>query len=146
LIQYLIPCQAAGDFLLQAKQMNLFESAKEFRELFQVSDDLVKENIEKQFRLISEETKELSQAHDHMVHSGFQDVLVAAFLKECCDVIYVIAQYAAFLNIDIDEAYRRVHENNMAKVGPDGKPVFREDGKVLKPAGHPPVKLIDLVD
>ena len=126
--------------------MNLFESAKDFRKLFQVSDVISKKNVDKQFKLITEEVTELCEAHGRMVGSGFQPVFVADFLKESCDVIYVIAQYAAFLNIDIDEAYRRVHENNMAKVGPDGRPVFREDGKVLKPVGHPPVNLIDLVD
>lgn len=31
-----------------------------------------------------------------------------------------------------DRTYRLVHESNMSKLGDDGKPVRREDGKVLK--------------
>ncbi len=30
------------------------------------------------------------------------------------------------------DAFRRVHNSNMSKLGEDGKPVYREDGKVLK--------------
>jgi len=38
------------------------------------------------------------------------------------------------------EAFRRVHLSNMSKLGDDGKPIKREDGKVLKgPNYQPPV-------
>jgi|TARA_R110000796_G_scaffold30266_4_gene80981 hypothetical protein len=30
------------------------------------------------------------------------------------------------------EAFQLVHQSNMSKLGTDGKPIFREDGKVLK--------------
>ena len=30
------------------------------------------------------------------------------------------------------DAFQLVHQSNMSKLGPDGKPIFREDGKVLK--------------
>ena len=57
-------------------------------------------------------------------------------LKECCDLIYVAAQY---LNVQVgpDKAvllFRAVHANNMEKCV-DGKLVKREDGKILKPEG-----------
>jgi len=32
----------------------------------------------------------------------------------------------------VGEAFTRVHKSNMSKLGRDGKPIFREDGKVLK--------------
>ena len=32
----------------------------------------------------------------------------------------------------LDEALDRVHQSNMSKLGEDGKPIYREDGKVLK--------------
>lgn len=35
-----------------------------------------------------------------------------------------------------------VHAANMAKLGPDGKPVFRDDGKVLKPEGWQPADIV----
>jgi len=30
------------------------------------------------------------------------------------------------------DAFQLVHQSNMSKLGTDGKPIFREDGKVLK--------------
>ena len=32
----------------------------------------------------------------------------------------------------MDAIFDRVHESNMSKLGDDGKPIYREDGKVLK--------------
>lgn len=70
----------------------------------------------------------------------------AELLKEFADLKYVIDQYCAMLGWDIDEAEKRVHENNMNKAGPDGKVVYRSDGKILKPANYKPVDLRDLVE
>lgn len=123
----------------------LFESAREFRTAFECDDKLIPENTKRQRELIDEEYMELTEAHFHMVTSGYSPRFVENLLKESCDLIYVIAQYAAFLDLDIDEAYRRVHENNMSKVGPDGKVKRREDGKILKPEGYKTVDLSDLV-
>ena len=65
-------------------------------------------------------------------------------LKELADLTYVCFQLAAAAGWDLPEALDRVHESNLSKLV-DGKPVKREDGKVLKgPNYHPPV-LIDLV-
>jgi len=38
-----------------------------------------------------------------------------------------------------------VHESNMSKLGPDGKPVYREDGKVMKGPNYKPPYMGDLV-
>lgn len=40
--------------------------------------------------------------------------------------------------IPLDRLWAEVHRANMAKVGPDGKVTYREDGKVLKPEGWKP--------
>lgn len=45
----------------------------------------------------------------------------------------------------IDEAFLRVHKSNMSKLGDDGKPIFREDGKVLKGPNYKKPDLSDLV-
>jgi predicted HAD superfamily Cof-like phosphohydrolase len=124
----------------------LMDSAKDFRVAFECSNQLTEENTKRQIALIREEYTELIEAHFQMVSSDYADKFVADFLKESCDLIYVIAQYAAFLRLDIDEAYRRVHENNMTKIGPDGKVMRRADGKILKPPGYKSVDLSDLVE
>ena len=46
---------------------------------------------------------------------------------------------------DLDEALDRVHESNMTKLGEDGKPIRREDGKVLKGPNYKAPDLTDLV-
>lgn len=45
----------------------------------------------------------------------------------------------------IDEAFSRVHKSNMSKLGNDGKPILREDGKVLKGPNYKAPDLSDLV-
>jgi predicted HAD superfamily Cof-like phosphohydrolase len=34
--------------------------------------------------------------------------------------------------INLDETFKEVHRSNMSKLGEDGKPIYRADGKVLK--------------
>jgi hypothetical protein len=69
----------------------------------------------------------------------------AAMLKELADMVYVIYGYAMLKNWDLDEAVRRVHVSNMSKLGLDGQPIWREDGKVLKGPNYCPPNLEDLV-
>lgn len=52
--------------------------------------------------------------------------------KELADLLYVLYGTAASLSIDIDKVFKEVHRSNMSKLGEDGKPIYREDGKVLK--------------
>ena len=66
-------------------------------------------------------------------------------LKELADLVYVCYQYAVNMGWDLDEAMHRVHESNMSKLGEDGKPIYRKDGKVLKGPNYEPPNLEDLV-
>lgn len=43
------------------------------------------------------------------------------------------------------EAFDRVHASNMSKLGDDGKPIRREDGKILKGPNYREPDLTDLV-
>jgi predicted HAD superfamily Cof-like phosphohydrolase len=65
-------------------------------------------------------------------------------LKELADLVYVCFQFAAAAGWELDEALDRVHESNMSKLV-DGKPLKREDGKVLKGPNYKPPYLEDLV-
>jgi len=85
--------------------------------------------------LLKEETTEVSES------TGAENLL-----KELADVIYVANGYAATFGWDLDEAVRRVHASNMSKLGPDGKPVLRDDGKVLKGDQYKEPDLSDLVE
>ena len=65
-------------------------------------------------------------------------------LKELADLVYVCLQYAAAKGWPLDEALDRVYGSNMSKLV-DGKPLRREDGKVLKGPNYKPPYLEDLV-
>lgn len=67
-------------------------------------------------------------------------------LKELADLVYVIYGYANARDWDLDEALKRVHENNVGRMyQPDGTIHRREDGKILKNKDYPKVDLSDLV-
>ena len=91
-----------------------------------------------QRRLIDEEYLEFIEAHTKKAD--------CETLKELADLVYVCFQYAENLEWDLEEALRRVHQSNLSKLGLDGKPIRREDGKVLKGPNYQPPYLIDLTD
>ena len=96
-----------------------------------------------QKNLIVEEFKEFLEAEGMLFrdNAGFREDA----LKELSDLVYVCYQYAANMEWDLDEALRRVHLSNMSKLDEDGKPTYREDGKVLKSKNYLPPTLTDLV-
>ncbi|MEV4432185.1 MazG nucleotide pyrophosphohydrolase domain-containing protein [Streptomyces sp. NPDC049555] len=58
---------------------------------------------------------------------------------ELADVVYVAYGTALVHGIDLDAVIAEVHRANMSKLTPDGHPVLRQDGKVLKgPHYEPP--------
>ena len=93
--------------------------------------------------MIVEEFKEFLEAEDQLFrdHPSFREEA----LKELADLVYVCYQYAENLGWDLDEALNRVHESNMTKLGEDGQPIRRHDGKVLKGPNYQAPDLTDLV-
>jgi predicted HAD superfamily Cof-like phosphohydrolase len=87
-----------------------------------------------QWKLIDEEFIELTDAESGSVNE----------LKELADLAYVCYQFAAAKGWHLDEALDRVHASNMSKLV-DGKPLRREDGKILKGSNYQPPYLDDLV-
>lgn len=61
-----------------------------------------------------------------------------AFADALADLRYVILGAELEFGINGDAVFDLVHAANMAKLGPDGKPIKREDGKTLKPEGWQP--------
>ena len=69
-----------------------------------------------------------------------------ADLKELADIVYVLYGYALAMGYDLDEAVRRVHQNNVGRcVQPDGTVKRRADGKIIKNKDYPKVNLGDLL-
>jgi NTP pyrophosphatase (non-canonical NTP hydrolase) len=119
----------------------LSNQAIEFRKAYDIQNSLSAR--ERQKSLIVEEFKEFIEADYKMAMMDINSRTDC--LKELADLVYVCAQYAENMNWDLEQALRRVHKSNMSKLGEDGKPIKREDGKVLKGPNYQPPNLSDLV-
>lgn len=108
------------------------ELVNEFHNAFQVENSRVPTwlpyDVEAlRMRLIAEEFEELDEALLDRDMVGVADALA--------DLVYVVIGMADVMGIDFDSVFREVHRSNMSKLGDDGLPVRREDGKVLKGPG-----------
>ena len=123
------------------KKTFISEQAKEFRMKYNLKNSQDRTTRSCQKNLIVEEFKEFLEAEGSLFRehpSAHEEAL-----KELADLVYVCYQYAENMNWFLDEALNRVHESNMSKLDEDGKPIYREDGKVLK---GPNYKLPNLTD
>jgi NTP pyrophosphatase (non-canonical NTP hydrolase) len=125
------------------KKSFLSDQAKEFRKKYNLKNSADRATRSVQHKIIVEEFKEFLEAEgllfmhspEHQEHA----------LKELADLVYVCYQYAENMGWFLDEALNRVHVSNMSKLGEDGKPIYREDGKVLKGPNYKPPNLSDLI-
>ena len=74
--------------------------------------------------LIEEELEELKEAIENKDVVGVADALT--------DILYVTYGAGAAFGIDLDKCFEEVHYSNMSKLDRDGRPIYREDGKILK--------------
>ncbi len=63
--------------------------------------------------------------------------------KELADLVYVTLGTVLSLGLqgEFERCFDAVHASNMSKLGDDGKPIYREDGKVLKGPNYSPADL-----
>ena len=115
---------------------SLLDQAEEFRTAYNLAAT-GKTAAPTQKSLIDEEWSEFHEAYHHEPEANQ--------LNELADLVYVCFQYAASQDWDLDEAMRRVHRANMSKLGENGKPIYRGDGKVLKGPNFKKATFEDLV-
>ena len=125
------------------KKTFLSNQAKEFRSKYNLKSSPTKKQRTYQKNLIVEEFKEFLEAEGMLFRNNAE--FPAEALKELADLVYVCYQYAENMGWFLDEALDRVHVSNMSKLGEDGLPVYREDGKVLKGPNYKPPTLTDLI-
>ncbi len=124
------------------KKSFLSTQAKEFRSKYNLNNDATRQTRQRQLDLIIEEFKEFLEAEGMLFRHGRN--AKEECLKELADLVYVCYQYAENMGWFLDEALDRVHKSNMSKLGEDGKPIYRDDGKVLKGPNYKPPTLEDL--
>ena len=109
--------------------MTNFNSVKKFMEVFgqevKTKAEFPSEKIIKlRYNLIKEELDE------------FEEALKDRDLKEVADaltdILYVTYGAGHAFGIDLDKCFDEVQRSNMSKLGEDGKPIYNENGKVMK--------------
>ena len=109
--------------------MTNFLKVKKFMETFgqevKSSPSFSSEKINKlRYNLIKEELDEFKQALDN------DDLLEVA--DALTDILYVTYGAGHAFGIDLDACFQEVQNSNMSKLGENGKPIFNDQGKVMK--------------
>ena len=131
--------------------MSLLEQARQFRETFDQESlpnisryGFIKKKLwDMQVGLIKEEAVEFLFASDECFADPENSERRKELVKELSDLVFVCYQFAAAYNIDLDKAMTLVFESNLSKLDEQGKPIYREDGKVLKGPNYQPPELAD---
>ena len=76
------------------------------------------------YNLIKEELDELKEAIDKKDIKEVADALT--------DILYVTYGAGHAFGINLDKCFKEVQNSNMSKLGLDGKPIYNENGKVMK--------------
>lgn len=141
--------------------MSNFEKVREFHESFgmpvnEMGTNVSADRVKLRLDLIVEELDELFEATLNIPRGTVSDLIwntlkergedepvsvnngsVAIFstvgtADALVDLLYVIYGACLEFGINADAVFDEVHKSNMSKLGADGKPIYREDGKVLK--------------
>ena len=109
--------------------MTNFTSVKKFMETFgqevKIKSSFPSDKIVKlRYDLIKEELDEFENAIRERNLKEIADALT--------DILYVTYGAGHAFGIDLDKCFDEVQKSNMSKLGDDGKPIYNEDGKVLK--------------
>jgi predicted HAD superfamily Cof-like phosphohydrolase len=80
--------------------------------------------IKLRYNLIKEELEELKEAIEQKNIIEIADALT--------DILYVTYGAGHAFGINLDKCFNEVQESNMSKLGEDQKPIYNENGKVMK--------------
>ena len=109
--------------------MTNFESVKKFMQIFgqeiktkaSFPNDKI---ISLRLDLIREELSELEEAIEKKDIKEVADALT--------DILYVTYGAGHAFGVNLDKCFAEVQNSNMSKLGLDGKPIYNENGKVMK--------------
>ena len=109
--------------------MSNFEDVKNFMNIY---GQEVKNNpsfptekiVQLRYDLIKEELDELSVA--------IKDKDIVEVADALTDLLYVVYGAGHSFGIDLDKCFAEVQRSNLSKLDIDGKPIYNENGKVMK--------------
>jgi len=109
--------------------MSNFERVRKFMEIFgqEIKEKAEFPNekiISLRYDLIKEELGELKEAMNNKDIKEVADALT--------DILYVTYGAGHAYGINLDKCFKEVQNSNMSKLGSDGKPIYNENGKVMK--------------
>ena len=109
--------------------MSNFEKVKTFMQTFgqevKIKPEFPNEQVIKlRYDLIDEELKELKEAIEKKDLKEIADALT--------DILYVTYGAGHAFGINLDHCFTEVQSSNMSKLGKDGKPIYNDQGKVMK--------------
>ncbi|MBT8314694.1 MAG: nucleoside triphosphate pyrophosphohydrolase family protein, partial [Maribacter sp.] len=102
--------------------------------------DLGKEKNLLRFNLMDEENKEYFEAANNNDLVEVADALGDMLYILCGTILEHGMQHK------IEEVFEEIQRSNMSKLGADGKPIYREDGKVLKGPNYSKPNIESILD
>jgi len=111
---------------------NKIKAVQEFHEAFglgvqqQPIANLSMQKLKLRFDLMDEENKEYLEAAENNDLIEVADALGDMLYILCGTILEHGMQHK------IEEVFNEIQRSNMSKLGADGKPIYREDGKVMK--------------
>lgn len=109
--------------------MTNFDMVKEFMTTFgqKVEEEPTLSDLETRALRIDLIKEELSELVEALAEKDLVEVADAL-----TDILYVTYGAGHAFGIDLDACFAEVQRSNMSKLGEDGKPIYRDDGKVMK--------------
>lgn len=122
--------------------MTNFERVKEFHRVFGLPSNSEPKfpdakTIKLRMKLIHEEYEEFLE--------GLLDKNIVEVADALTDLLYVIYGTGDAFGINLDKCFEEVQRSNMSKLGPDGKPMINDYGKIIKGPMFSPPNLKDVL-
>ena len=90
-------------------------------------------NVGLVFQLLFDELESLQHYLKVSIAAPKKAILQAAAVSRCLqNIVNLCFAHASAYGYNLVEVVREIHRSNMSKLGEDGRPIYREDGKILK--------------
>ena len=125
---------------------NKIKAVQEFHEAFGLgfekfpTTNLSEQKLQLRFDLMQEENEEYLEAAKNNDLVEVADALGDMLYILCGTILEHGMQYK------IEEVFNEIQRSNMSKLGADGNPIYREDGKVMKGPNYFKPNIAEILD